>query len=230
MENRKIASVVVAMLTLSSMAGASEILKDFDSLGGNKVLLEKAKALNPETSVGIVQDRVVNRRNRLEISPDVSYVMGGDAYLSTKNLGATIHYHITPHWSLGIRYNSSYSTLKDEAKYLIYGSGPGLVPAVDYPRSQVVGLLNWYPIYGKMNLYDLGVTHFDVYVTLGGGQITLNSGPTRTYTAGGGVGLWFSQHLAARLELRWQGYNAIRDEQGTYMNTTVAGFQVGYIL
>ena len=81
-----------------------------------------------------------------------------------------------------------------------------------------------------MNLYDLGVVHFDVYALAGGGQIELKSGMTTSYTAGGGIGLWVSQHLSTRLELRYEGYTAKRYTGDTNMNTTVAGIQVGYML
>jgi outer membrane beta-barrel protein len=91
-------------------------------------------------------------------------------------------------------------------------------------------LINWYPIYGKMNLYDLGVVHFDVYALAGAGQMELKSGPTISYTGGGGIGFWVSQHLSTRLELRYEGYTAKRFTGDTNMNTTVAGIQIGYML
>ena len=221
-------------LSISLSVNAEELLKDFDSLGGNKVLLDKAKALNPQTTVGIVQDRIVSRRNRFEVAFDPSFVLGGDPYIATTNYGLSIHYHITPHWSLGARYNVSTNSLRDEAKYLIHdqtATGSGIIPDIDYPQSQALLLLNWYPIYGKMNVYDLGVSHFDVYATLGGGKIQLASGSTNTVTAGGGVGLWVSQHFTTRLEMRWQGYSATHPKYRTTqaMNMTVAGLQMGYL-
>ena len=80
-----------------------------------------------------------------------------------------------------------------------------------------------------MNLYDLGVTHFDIYAVLGGGQVFLNSGNAPTYTAGGGIGFWFSQHLSTRAELRYQGYKAKRLDGEAQMSLTVADIQVGYL-
>jgi outer membrane beta-barrel protein len=105
-----------------------------------------------------------------------------------------------------------------------------LVPDIDYPKGQALAMVNWFPVYGKLNLYDLGVVHFDIYAVGGGGQVFLRSGNTATYTAGGGVGFWFSQHLSTRLEVRYQTYEAQKYSGAEKMNLTVAGVQVGYLL
>ena len=79
-------------------------------------------------------------------------------------------------------------------------------PGVDYAKDTWLAVANWYPIYGKMNLFDSTVSQFDIYFLGGAGQVNLSSGTAPTYTAGAGVGVWFTQHLATRLEARWQGY------------------------
>lgn len=212
---------------------SSGLLKDFDTLGGNDVLLEKAQALNPEAQIRIVQDRVVTRRRRVELAPEFSSVLGGDAYNRTSNLGLNAHYHFTPQWSLGLKYNYSFNTLRPEGEYLLTDvsvDGKARIPDIDFPKQQASLTLNWYPIYGKMNLYELGVVHFDVYALAGAGQVELKSGWTTSYTGGAGIGLWVSQHLSTRFELRYEGYTAKRFTGDTQMNTTIAGIQVGYLL
>ena len=91
-------------------------------------------------------------------------------------------------------------------------------------------MVNFYPIYGKMNLYDLGIVHFDIYALGGYGNIDLRSGTTSTYTAGGGFGMWFSQHLTSRLEARYQNYQAERFNGKQNMDLTVLSLQIGYLL
>ena len=230
----KFVITALVILTLAaSVEAKTDLLKDFDSLGGNDALLEKAKALNPEASISLVQRRVVPRQNRLEIAPEFSSVLGGDSYNRTQNFGANFHYHFTPRWSVGLKYNYSFNKLRPEGENLVKdtaGVGKAVVPDIDYPKQQGLVLLNWYPVYGKMNLYDLGITHFDVYALVGGGIIELASGGTATYTAGGGVGFWWSQHLTSRAELRYQTYRASRYTGSVDMNTTVASVQVGYLL
>lgn len=224
---------MVAALAFSSMSSAADLMKDFDSLGGNDVLLEKAKALNPDAEIRVVQDRVVSRRNRFEISPEFMSVLGGDAYNRTTSVGLNVHFHITPQWSLGLKYGYSFNALRPEGEYILNDvtvDGKGMIPDIDYPKQQGLFTVNWYPIYGKMNLYDLGVVHFDVYAIAGAGQMDLKSGPTTTYTGGAGLGLWVSQHLSTRFELRYEGYTAKRYTGDVGMNTTVAGIQIGYLL
>ena len=236
------AAIVGAFLTIAvSHAQAADeapsqnsgLLKDFDTLGGNDVLLEKAKALNPEAQIRIVQDRVVVRRNRFEFAPEFSSVLGGDAYNKTSNLGMNVDFHITPQWSVGLKYNYSFNTLRPEGENLLTDvsvDGKARIPDIDFPKQAAMLLVNWYPIYGKMNLYELGVTHFDIYAIGGAGQVELKSGWTTSYTAGAGLGLWVSQHLTTRFELRYEGYTAKRFNGDANMNTTVAGIQVGYLL
>lgn len=226
-------TLMTALIGMAFEAQAGDLMKDFDSLGGNDVLLEKAKALNPEAQIRIVQDRVVVRRNRVELSPEFSSVLGGDAYNKTSNLGLNLHYHITPQWSLGLKYNYSFNQLRPEGENLLSDTsvdGKGRIPDIDHPKQQAMLLVNWYPIYGKMNLYDLGVVHFDIYAVAGAGQIELKSGRTTSYTGGAGLGLWVSQHLSTRFELRYEGYTAKRYNGDANMNTTVAGIQFGYLL
>lgn len=209
------------------------LMKDFDSLGGNDVLLDKARALNPDSTISIVQDRIVNRRKRIELSPEIAGVFGGDAYNSTTMYGINAHYHFTPRWSVGVKYLYDTNKLTKEGQYLIDDTsvnGSGVIPDIDYPKSELMALVNWYPIYGKMNLYDLGVAHFDFYLLGGAGQIQLDSGSTSTFTAGGGLGIWWSKHLTTRAELRYQTYEAQRFTGSTRMNLTVAGLQIGYML
>lgn len=225
--------VVVAGLLAHGSPAQADLMEGFDSLGGNDVLLDRAQALSPDATVRVVQDRVVSRRNRFEFSPEYSNVIGGDSYNSTQNIGLNAHFHLTPQWSIGVKYNYSMNHLRPEGEYVINDTdttGKAWIPEIDFPKQQYLGVINWYPIYGKMNLYDLGVVHFDVYGLVGAGQIELKSGKKPTYTAGGGVGFWFSQHLSTRLELRYQTYKASRYNGDVDMKTTVAGVQIGYLL
>lgn len=212
----------------TSSADKGGILKDFDSLGGNKELLQQVGPGQAQLKTRVVQERVVDRRNRLEIAPEYGAVLGGDSYNRTTNYGINVHYHITPHWSVGAKYAYSANTLRSEGQNLIDNSG--LIPDIDAPKNEALALINFYPIYGKMNLYDLGVVHFDVYALAGYGRISLNSGNQDTWAAGGGIGFWFSQHLTTRLELYYQTYEAQRKVGPESLDLTVASVQIGYML
>lgn len=219
------------------------LLKDFDSLSGNDVLLNRAQELAPEISTQIIQNRTVKRPKRFEFSPQASTVFGGDSYLSTSMIGLSAHYHLNYRWSLNVRYDYAFNDLSAEGESLInnpqeikdpngtvIGFAPS-VPDLDYIKQSYFATVNWYPIYGKFSFYDLGVVHFDVYGLAGAGQVDLRSGPSDAITAGGGFAFWFSQHLTSRLEFRWMNYQAqLLSGSKTDYDLTLGTFSLGYLL
>lgn len=211
----------------------ADVLKDFDGLGENKDLFDRAKALNPDMQITVVQDRAVSRRQRLEISPEISRLLAGDTYVDSFAYGINGQYHFNPRWSAGVKYTYFTSELNKEGQNLINdtdANGQPIIPDIDYPKSSVMGFINFYPIYGKLNLLGLGITHFDIYLNLGYGSITLASGASNLLNAGGGIGLWWSQHLTTRLEVRYHTYEAQQNNQSVGIDNTVLGVQMGYML
>ena len=214
--------------------------QDFDSLGDNRIIMDKAKALNPEKEVSVVQNRIVSRRNRFEIAPEFAGTFGGDTYTKTQSLGLTVHYHFNPNLSVGMRYNHFFNQLTPEGKALFnrayedFKANPNnptaQIPDLDYAKSETLALVNWYPIYGKMNLFDKAITHFDLYAVLGYGQVEMLSGSTPTYTVGGGFGFWHTQHLTSRLEMRYQNYQAQYYTGKKSLDLAIASIQVGWLL
>lgn len=236
---------LILLLSIGQIAFAAEttsqdISADFDALGGNKTLLERAKALEPEVEVSIVQERVVPRRNRIEIAPELSGTLGGDVYNRTRSAGLNVNYHFTPQWSVGVKYNHSFNSLTPEGEALMreayedFKKNPEnptvAYPEINYPKSESLALVNWYPIYGKMNLLDQGILHFDLYMLAGLGQVSLASGSASTYTGGGGIGFWFTKHFSSRLEMRYQNYKAQYLTGEKNMDVTVASVQMGWML
>jgi len=99
-----------------------------------------------------------------------------------------------------------------------------------------MGVINFYPTYGKLNLFDMSVAQFDFYLLGGLGQMQLqtsnaNTYSATTYTAGAGIGLWLSQHLSTRFEARYQTYEdrAFAD-QPRNLNITVFSASLGVLL
>lgn len=219
--------LILFCLSLGTQALA-DLLEDFDDLGGNVTLHEAAKALQPDTTIDVVQGRVVNRHWRSEFSSQFGNVIGGDAYLVTRNFGFQYQFHITPRWSMGFSYDYSINELNREGHRLIVNES--LIPAVDFPRESFVALVNWYPIYGKLSLLGQAIVQYDAYLLAGAGNINLKSGTNALTTLGAGLGIWFSQHLSGRLELRHQTYQATIVDETVQMGTTVAGVSMGYML
>jgi outer membrane beta-barrel protein len=205
----------------------ADVMKDFDGLGDNKELFDKAKALHPEMEVTVVQKRIVERRNRFEVAPEFATYVAGDAYTNTYGYGLNGHFHITPRWSIGAKYTYFTNKLNEEGLNLIK---EGNIPDVDFPKSNLIGMLNFYPIYGKMNMFGLGITHFDVYGSLGAGSIELRSGNSVVLNAGAGIGFWWSQHFTSRFEVRYQTYEALRIDGPVDINNMIVSLQMGYLL
>ncbi len=205
----------------------AEIMKDFDSLGGNDVLINRARLLQPDKRIKVVQDRIVDLNKRSEISLGYGNIIGGDVYLQTQMLLFNYYFHFNPRWSVGLSYFNAYNKLSQEGYFLIHNEE--LVPDVDQPDSGYELIGNFAPIYGKINMFDMGIVHFDMYLIGGYGRIGLTSGETGLLIIGGGLGLWISQHLSARLEVRQRFYKAQRFTGPVEMQTTLASFNFGYL-
>lgn len=182
-----------------------------DSLGTNQDIIDKARALQPNNSMKIVQKRAVDRDLRLELGLNYGYVAGGDTYIQTQNLGVSADFHITPRWSIGARYIDSRNEFTSEGKRVYdiaaanAAAGNGYnVPGVDFPLQTYMAVVNFYPIYGKVSWFESAVSQFDLYLLGGGGQMKLDSGNSPVYTGGVGVGMWWNNHFSSRIEARYQ--------------------------
>lgn len=231
--------LILALALISGFEANADIMQDFDSLGGNDVLLDKAQSIRPESKIQVVQDRIVDRRSRNEFALETGMVAGGFSYLDSNFVGLNYQFHITPRWSIGAKYSYYFNELSPEGKSLIskydqlaagQNTDTPYVPELDFPEQSYMALVNWYPFYGKLNLYDLGILHFDFYLLGGYGQVQLDSGDTDTWSAGGGMGMWFSQHLTSRFEVRYQNYAVESFEGSRALDLTVLSLNLGYML
>ncbi len=229
-------TLIFASITNSSFAASTS--KQLDTLGGNKKISEMAAAMDPENKARIVQKRLVDRHNTIELGINYGAVAGGDSYLKTQNLGASVDYHFNPQFSLGVRYYDYGNALTSEGRRVFdearaaYAAGGRsyIIPDIDYPLNSTMAVVNWYPVYGKTNLLDWGIAQFDMYLLAGGGQIQLSSGSTGLFTAGAGVGIWMTKHLSARLELRYQNYKDQIITGSRNIQTTTGTVGLGLIL
>jgi outer membrane beta-barrel protein len=117
------------------------------------------------------------------------------------------------------------------ADYLANPADPTMpLPQIDFQKSESLVLLNWYPIYGKMNLFESKIAQFDIYGLLGAGQVALKSGAKSTYTLGGGIGFWMSPQISTRFELRYQKYNVEYTTGPKNLDLAIASLQIGWLL
>lgn len=230
-------TLIAAFIMANQALAKDSLLDDMNSLGGNKKLIKMARDIDPNNKVRIVQNRLVDRNLRLELGVNYGAFHGGDPYLNTDQLGGSVDFHINPLFSVGVRYFNHSSTLTSEGQRRVtqaasartLGSDTGR-PDSDFPIESYMGVINFYPTYGKMNLLDFSVVHFDFYLLGGAGQMVLESGNSETYTAGAGVGFWFTQHLSSRIEARYQTYEDRAFNQTRSLNMTVISASLGVLL
>lgn len=220
-----------------------QVNQQLDGLGSNDEIIQKARALQPNNSMRIVQKREVDRNLRPELGLSYGYVSGGDTYLETRNWGANFDFHMTPRWSLGLRYNDNKNSLTDEGQRVYNtaaakkqaGETDYVVPDVAFPLRSYMAMVNWYPIYGKVSWFESAVSQFDFYFTAGGGQVQWKNGSDETgtsaiFTGGAGVGVWINSWLTSRLEVRYQNYKDRVASGDRTIDGVVMQFGIGIML
>ncbi len=231
-----IATLAVVMTASTAMAKRS-LISDLDSLGSNKGIAERAKAIDADNRIRVVQNRSVDRNMRFEFGVNYGTVAGGDSYIETNQLGFLADFHIIPAFSIGVRHFNAYNSLSaegtrvfDEATKNGAAQDPYSRPAVDSPVSSTMATVTLYPLYGKLNFFNVGISQFDVYMLGGYGQMKTQNSTSPTWTAGGGVGIWWSKHFTSRIEARYQNYTdkiySGEREQGTTAFSLGIGFMI----
>lgn len=224
-------SVIAVSTSLSATSALAQ--SDFDSLGSNEAILKRARSLSTQQQVRIVQKRAVDRDLRFEIGAAYGGSAGGNSYLNTQPISGMLEFHVTPRFSFGGRYTSYANQLTQEgesqmeaARTAKEAGRPFDVSDIDVPKSSYMGTVSYYPMYGKLNFFDLTVVQFDFYVLAGYGQIEMKSGNSAMWTAGGGIGFWWNKHISSRFEIRQQGYqDRVTTSSGT--STRDIGLTIG---
>ena len=230
----------IAIFCSASIMQAS-ILRDLKALGGNDVLFKKAKILTPEKKITIVQSRITDRTLRHEFNFEASHVLGGDALLNTGRFGLNYQFHIMPYLSVSLKGHISFNSLSSEGDafvqraltvYNSFDQLEPLIPDIDYEKYGSYLVVNWYPIYGKFNLYDLGIGHYDMYLLAGGGGVWLRRSTAMSVLFGGGVGFWLANKFSLRLETKYETYKASRlnTTSTQRLHITTVSLSIGYIL
>jgi outer membrane beta-barrel protein len=234
----------ILALALIASGAYAQVSSDLESLGEKKAMARAAR-LDSRTRVGIVQGRSVDRNLRFELGTSYGSNASGDSYLNTQNLGAQLDLHFNPKFSLGVRYNKAFNSLTaegrqrfDDAQAALESRRDYTIPQISYPEESVMGVVNWYMMYGKVNLFDVRVVQFDLYSLAGFGQMKVStdylaqktSEWSNTWTAGGGIGFWLSKHVTSRIEVKYQSYSDKVYTGSRDLNLVVANIGIGVLL
>lgn len=205
-----------------------DLKRDMGDLGEDQAVVERARALDPNNQVKVVQSRAVDLNTRLELGVDYGFIGGGSTYLNSQIFGGNIDFHITPKWSVGARYYSYINNLSSEGRSVYEGAvstqaaggNRPTPPAIDSPVDTMMGVVQWYPIFGKLNFFDLWIPHFDLFTLVGFGRTnTLIRGGSNTFAAGAGFALWMSNLVSLRFEGRYQSYEDSPTLEGAPLQT-----------
>lgn len=237
--------MVLSVVTLAALGSAAQaaVSDDMNSLGSNAESKKRAARLENRSRVSLVQNRSVKRDWRLEGGVSYGGVAMGDSYLMTQNLGLNADLHISPKFSLGVRYAKAFSQFTNEGQKQYdtaqsmknQGNMGYTVADMDTPESSLMGVMNWYMTYGKINLFDASIIQFDIYSLAGYGQMNLKNGngekhSTGTWTAGLGIGFWLTNHITSRIEVRYQTYQDQVYTGPRDLNLIVGTFGLGVLL
>jgi len=204
------------------------LLKDFDSLGGNDVLFERAKKLQPNKKIGVVQNRIVDRTWRHEVALGYGNFVGGDTFLNSQSVDVNYQLHINPYVSVGGSYSSFFNQFSREGRFLIDNKEG--IPDIDYLKDAYELTIQAYPFYGKLNLLNLAVLHFDLYAVGSYGIMNTDRGDSDMFSVGGGVGIWFSKYISSRFEVRERFFTVNRKQGGADLDMTVISFSLGFLI
>ena len=230
--------ILLCVVLFLQPVNADNLSSDLDSLGTSPSLYKKAKKLSRSSKYRIVQKRTVDRNLRFEFGLTGATVFGGDSYYSTNMQGLNVNFHFTPNWSVGLSHYGFANSLTNEGKRVfdvsenrsIDGVTKDPVPDLDFPIEAQYLTLNWYPIYGKLNLFNNSVSHFDMYTILGIGNMKLNSGAVSATTVGVGTGFWWTKHLSSRIEARYNAYQDKLLSGSRNIDTMVLSISLGVLL
>jgi outer membrane immunogenic protein len=238
---KKVLLLIVAV-SFSMAANAAErrsMSKDFDTLGDNKIFAERVKQMDQDKRVRIVQNRIVDLYNRLELDGSYGYNAGGDSYVTTQNIAGILEFHFSPKFAIGVRYQHFFNELTSEGKaqydkakadQALDSAAATRFAEIDYPEQVGMVTFSYSPIYGKLNLFDMSVAHFDIYLLGGYGKMQLLSGNTDLYTGGAGMGVWLTQNFSARLEARYEAYTDLIGSTNRSQNNIQGMFALGILL
>ena len=232
--NKKRVSTKHATATAQTDDKTINMNQQFDSLGSDEAIIEKARALQPSNSMRIVQKREVDRNWRGELGLNYGFVNGSDSYIESRDWGAVAELHINPNWSVGFRYTdqkNEYTPEGNRAWAAVLNKTPGAsAPDTDYVESSMMGVLSWYPIYGKISWLQSVVSQFDFYVLAGGSQAKMSQTTSPIYTGGAGVGVWWNNWVSSRIEVRYEGYKEQLNDGPKSVNSIVAQVGIGVML
>jgi outer membrane beta-barrel protein len=195
---------------------------------------ERYWARGEESEIGVVQNRLYRKERKIEIS-----LFGGssstDPFLSVRELGVSLGYHLNEYWAINAVYMRSFSS-DSSASTAFQSKLGGERPPVDPPKGYIGGEVQFSPLYGKLSLLGQKIIYYDLHLLAGGGVRQASYGNYAAGMVGVGQQIYLAKWLALRVDYRFLIYKdnprivlasgGVRnqEERTNYSHSVILGF------
>ncbi len=168
------------------------------------MIKEKYWARGNESEMGVVQNRLYSKENKLEFGL-LSGIISSDPFLNTKIVGGSLGFHFSEYfgvrmigWKNIVSPSTALKTFEDTlgattnnnpAKYFLGAEGSASV------------------LYGKLSLIGKAIIYYDFHLLGGMGLTGTESGTYFTPYVGLGQNVYLSKNFSLRIDYRLQRYN-----------------------
>lgn len=187
---------------------------------------DELKGVSTKKSVSILQNRYFLKAWR----PEVGLLMGNvlnEAFTKTKTRGMRVGVFLNEWVGLESQYilttvrNSADRKALNQKKYRDYNDPAKFVTAdaeVNPISSFQDFVLIGAPLYGKVNVLDLGIVYVDIYGSLGFSRVGTEQGTKNALALGAGQRFYFAERWSGRLDFRNRTYNETRSGAASQHN------------
>ncbi len=221
----KLKTGISIALVLSGLAPSLALAQPKNSSPKNadvSKIREKYWARGEESELGVVQDRLYTKKNRLEISA-FGGLMSSDPFLDVKGAGGTLGFHFSEtlaahvvYWKAFASNSSALDTFEAEVK---------ATTNTNKPSSYLGGEIGASFLYGKLSLAGASIIHYDLHLLGGAGVTSTETGHYVTPSIGLGQNIYVTSRISLRLDYRLMYYReAIHEkvkpapERGQFLN------------
>jgi outer membrane beta-barrel protein len=145
-----------------------------------------------------VQRREFLKRHRFELAA-VGGWYASDALSSTYSYGGALAFYPSEDFGVEVLVTRSPFRFRLEEPFTAFDLEHHFVPSTAW---QGIFSLLWSPIHAKFKFTEETIIHGDVFAVAGAGRTFHESVLGLTWEAGGGLKLYFSRHVAFRLDVR----------------------------
>ncbi|NDD91408.1 outer membrane beta-barrel domain-containing protein [bacterium] len=155
-----------------------------------------------------VQSRFNPLKGRFELGIGAAQDFTNSSFLSSRQMGGSLRYHLNDRFSLGFVGAQVFNSLTETTKQLM--DSEGFLPDVAYAKYRANLELAINTFYGKFRISNNTVLYLDQYIALGAGVVGLNRGNATMGTVDLGFAFWLGRQTVVRLGMKDHIYREAR--------------------